>query len=85
MQNGIGQIFDLDALRADAWVAEVVYLPLETELVKAARARGHRVRDGGLMAVGQAVDSIRIITGLEPDAERMREHFLALIDGRDNP
>lgn len=85
MLHNPGIAFDLDALRADAWVAEVVYLPLETELVKAARARGHRVLDGGLMAVGQAVDSIRIITGLEPDAERMREHFLALIDGRDNP
>lgn len=79
MLHNPGIAFDLDDLRTDAWVAEVVYLPLETELVKAARARGHRVLDGGLMAVGQAVDSIRIITGLEPDAERMRQHFLTLI------
>jgi shikimate dehydrogenase len=31
------------------------------------------------MAVGQAVGAFRHFTGLEPDAERMRAHFLELI------
>jgi shikimate dehydrogenase len=31
------------------------------------------------MAVGQAVGAFRLFTGLEPDAERMRRHFLDLI------
>jgi len=79
MKEHPGIAFELDALPVDAWVAEVVYRPLETELVRRARERGHRVLDGGRMAVGQAVDSIRIITGVEPDAERMRSHFLALL------
>jgi len=70
---------DIDRLRADAWLAEVVYRPIETELVVRARSRGHRVLDGGLMAVGQAVESLRLFAGIEPDAERMRAHFDRLL------
>jgi shikimate dehydrogenase len=75
-----GVSFDIAALNARAWVADIVYLPIETELLRAARAAGHRVLDGGRMAVGQAADSIRLITGLEPDADRMRAHFLELLE-----
>lgn len=66
-------------LPAGAWISEVVYRPLETELVARARACGLRVLDGGLMAVGQAADSIRHITGLEPDRDRMRRQFEQLV------
>ncbi|SDK82787.1 shikimate dehydrogenase [Glycomyces sambucus] len=62
-------------LRPDLWVAEVVYFPLETALLTAARAAGCRVLDGGRMAVYQAVDSFRLFTGTEPDADRMLRHF----------
>jgi shikimate dehydrogenase len=79
MELSPGLPFDLAALSPSAWVAEVVYRPLETELLRRSRERGHRVLDGGMMAVGQAADSLRIITGLEPDHERMRRHFLDLI------
>lgn len=79
MLHNPGMALDLVDVAPDAWVADVVYLPLETALVRVARERGHRVLDGGLMAVGQAVDSIRIITGHEPDASRMRAHFLELV------
>src|SRR3954469_6086971 len=41
-------------LRPDLWVADIVYRPLETQLVSTARARGCRVLDGGGMAVFQA-------------------------------
>jgi len=57
------------------WVAEVVYRPLRTELVAAARARGCRVLDGGRMAVFQAADSFRLFTGRTPDTHRMLAHF----------
>ncbi|MEW2507279.1 shikimate dehydrogenase [Amycolatopsis sp. NPDC047767] len=57
------------------WVAEVVYRPLETELVRVAAARGCRVLDGGRMAVFQAADALALFTGAEPDAARMRRHF----------
>lgn len=76
-----GVSFDVMELSPGAWVADIVYVPIETELLRAARAAGHRVLDGGRMAVGQAADSIRLITGLEPDPDRMRGHFLELLDG----
>jgi shikimate dehydrogenase len=74
-----GVAFDVDRLSPGAWVAEVVYRPLETELVRRARARGLATLDGGGMAVGQAVESLRLITGLEPDADRMHAHFNELV------
>lgn len=76
-----GVAFDVDRLGPAAWVAEVVYRPLETELVRRARARGLATLDGGGMAVGQAVESLRLITGLEPDVERMHAHFNELVTG----
>ena len=60
------------------WVADVVYRPLRTELIAAASDRGCRVLDGGGMAVFQAVDSFRLFTGVEPDAERVLRHFAEL-------
>ncbi|OCP35277.1 shikimate dehydrogenase [Ensifer sp. LC163] len=60
------------------WVAEVVYFPLETELLAEARRRGCSTLDGGGMAVFQAVGAFRLFTGREPDAARMLRHFKAL-------
>lgn len=57
------------------WVAEIVYFPLETELLRQARQRGCRTLDGGGMAVFQAVGAFRLITGREADAGRMLAHF----------
>lgn len=79
MSFSAGVPFEIGMLPAAAWIADIVYLPLETELLSTARVAGHRVLDGGRMAVGQAVDSIRLITGVEPDAERMRVHFRELV------
>ncbi|MGM1058264.1 shikimate dehydrogenase [Saccharothrix sp. Mg75] len=68
-----------DLLRPDLWVADLVYRPLATGLVRAARARGCRVLDGGGMAVFQAVDAFALFTGVEPDADRMTRHFTELV------
>lgn len=68
-----------ELLRRDLWVADIVYRPLETELVATARAAGARVLDGGGMAVFQAVDAFRLFTGIEPEADRMLAHFGALV------
>ncbi len=62
-------------LHPGLWVAEIVYFPLETELLRAARAIGCRTLHGGGMAVFQAVDAFRLFTGITPDAERMLRHF----------
>lgn len=82
MREHPGTAVPPEILRPDLWVAEVVYFPLETELLAAARKAGCRVLDGGRMAVYQAVDSFRLFTGLEPDADRMLRHFDALASQR---
>jgi len=74
-----GAPLDLSLLEARHWVADIVYRPIDTELVREARAKGCQVLDGGRMAVGQAADAFRIFTGLEPDPDRMRSHFLELV------
>lgn len=78
-----GVPLDLALLEPRHWVADIVYRPIDTELIRAARAKGCAVLDGGRMAVAQAADSFRIFTGLEPDAERMRAHFLDLVAAED--
>jgi shikimate dehydrogenase len=65
-------------LRPSLWVAEIVYFPLETELLRAAKRIGCRTLDGGGMAVFQAVEAFRLFTGRQPDAERMLRHFAAM-------
>ncbi|MCR6482929.1 shikimate dehydrogenase [Amycolatopsis sp. OK19-0408] len=67
-------------LRPDLWVAEVVYRPLDTELVRTARALGAPVLDGGRMAVYQAAEAFALFTGVEPDSARMLRHFAALTE-----
>ena len=65
-------------LRPELWVAEIVYFPLETELLREARRTGCRTLDGGGMAVFQAVEAFRLFTGILPDAERMLRHFASM-------
>ena len=64
-----------ELLRPQLWVADIVYLPLETELLASARAVGCRTMGGGGMAVFQAADAFRLFTGIAPDVERMIRHF----------
>ncbi|AJY39497.1 shikimate dehydrogenase [Burkholderia humptydooensis] len=68
-----------ELLRSDLWVADIVYFPLENELIRTARALGCRTLPGGGMAVYQAADAFEIFTGRPPDAERMFGHFQALV------
>ncbi|MFB4280311.1 MULTISPECIES: shikimate dehydrogenase [unclassified Nonomuraea] len=68
-----------ELLHPGLWVADIVYRPLETELLKQARALGCRTLDGGGMVVFQAVHAFRLFTGREPDAERMLAHLTDLI------
>jgi len=68
-------------LRPALWVAEIVYFPLETELLRVARALGCRTRDGGGMAVFQAAEAFRLFTGITPDPDRMLRHFASMSSG----
>jgi shikimate dehydrogenase len=75
MHGHPGSALPTELLRSDLWVSDVVYFPLETELVATARSRGCRVLPGGGMAVHQAVGAFEYFTGRTPDAGRMTRHF----------
>jgi shikimate dehydrogenase len=79
MPSTPGRPFRVELLRPTMWLAEVVYVPLETELLKAARRIGCRTIDGGHMAVGQALRAFELFTGRQPDAARMDAHFRRLV------
>ncbi|MGR4043224.1 shikimate dehydrogenase [Pseudomonas sp. JDS08PS003] len=70
-----GMPVPVELLRADLWVAEIVYFPLETELLRNARALGCRTLDGGTMAVFQAVKAFELFSGRSADPQRMLAHF----------
>ena len=79
MKTHPGMPLPAEWLRPELWIAEIVYFPLETELLRAARTLGCRTLDGGGMAVFQAVDAFRLFTDAEPDPQRMLEHFAAMV------
>ncbi len=65
-----------DLLRADATVFDTVYRPLETRLLREAKAHGCRVQDGLEMLVQQAVEQVRLWSGRTPSASALREAAL---------
>lgn len=73
----------VDAIEKRHFVADVIYTPLETALIRAARGRGARVLTGGGMCVFQAAEAFRLFTGIAPDTGRMRRLFDALAAARD--
>ncbi|MBV4534063.1 shikimate dehydrogenase [Pseudomonas sp. SWRI107] len=70
-----GMPLPANLLHARLWVAEIIYFPLETELLRRARALGCKTLDGGTMAVFQAVKAFELFSGRQADAERMQAHF----------
>jgi shikimate dehydrogenase len=77
-----GLPLDPALLRSDLWVSEVVYFPIETALLKAARAAGCPTADGGGMAVGQAVGAFKLFTGIEPNTLRMDAHLRTMVSNQ---
>jgi shikimate dehydrogenase len=65
-------------LHPSLWVADVIYFPAETELLRAARRLGCRTMNGGSMAVFQAVEAFHAFTGRRADPGRMYRHFQEL-------
>jgi shikimate dehydrogenase len=58
---------DLGRLRREAAVADLVYAPLETPLLAAARAGGHATADGLGMLLYQAVRGFQLWFGVRPE------------------
>ena len=70
-----GTPLDAELLHPGLWVADIVYFPLETALLKAAGSRGCKVLPGSGMAVFQAVRAFELFTGRAADPARMRATF----------
>jgi len=66
---------DPNVLHAGLWVADVIYRPLETALIRAARKKGCAVLDGGRMVVGQAAAAFELFTGIPADPDHMLAAF----------
>lgn len=72
-----GMPFAAELLRRQHWVAEIIYFPEETELLRVARALGCRNLAGTGMAIGQAVRAFELFTGRKSDMAAMAGHFAA--------
>jgi shikimate dehydrogenase len=77
MEKYPGVPFETAWLRPHQWVADIVYFPAETELLRRARAIGCRTLAGNGMAIFQAIKAFELFTGLQPDRAAMAQHFEA--------
>ncbi len=78
MKNHPGLPIEESWLESHHWVADIVYMPLVTELLALATRIGCRTLPGGGMTVFQAAAAFKLFCGIEPDAERMSSHFTEL-------
>ncbi len=66
-----GSPVDADLLRPGLWVADIVYRPVMTPLLRHAQRTGCRTLTGAGMAVHQAADAFELITGQPAHREAM--------------
>jgi len=81
MKNHPGLPIEESWLEPRHWVADIVYMPLKTELLALATHLGCRTLPGGGMTVFQAAAAFKLFCGIEPDADRMSAHFTELCIG----
>ena len=74
-----GTSIPIELLQPKHWVADIVYFPLETELLREALRRGCRTLDGSGMVVFQAAAAFDIFTGLTADRDRMLKSFVDFV------
>lgn len=83
MHKHPGTPLDPDLLESRHWFAEIIYFPLETELLRIARLKGCRTVDGIGMVVHQAARAFELYTdGLPADARRMTAHVMRILERR---
>ncbi|MFZ0139516.1 MAG: shikimate dehydrogenase [Aeromicrobium sp.] len=80
MADHPGSPIPAELLQPSLWVADIVYRPLMTELLQAARATGCRTLDGAGMAVHQAADSFELITGRPAHRDAMFRDFDEMVE-----
>lgn len=79
-----GTAFEPGLMSAKQWLADIIYFPLETELLKHARDNGQRVANGVSMVVGQAAGAFQMFTGLMPDRYQMLDRLMNEIGKEQN-
>lgn len=79
MDGHPGMAFDPDQLAPACWVADIIYFPRQTELLKRAASRRLRTMDGSGMAIFQAAAAFHLITGKTASPERMSAQFKQLV------
>jgi shikimate dehydrogenase len=70
-----GMPVDEALLHAGLWVADAVYSPLHTPLLKAAQAKGARTMTGRELAIWQAADAFELFTGFAPPVAAIGDAF----------
>ena len=73
-----GSAVPLAVLHAGLWIADVIYAPAETVLLRTARTLGCETLDGTRMLVVQAARAFELFTGCRADIARMLQHFREL-------
>ncbi|CAN7684139.1 shikimate dehydrogenase [Neorhizobium sp. LjRoot104] len=81
MAKSPGMAVPASFLNAEMWVADIIYFPLETELLRAAGALGARTLSGEPMAIFQAVRALELFTGLKADPQAMKVTFASFNKG----
>lgn len=72
-----GTPMPIDWLHAEHWVSDIIYFPMETAFLKAARDKGCKAANGAGMAVWQASRSFEHFTGVAADPGMMRRTFVS--------
>jgi shikimate dehydrogenase len=75
MKGYPGVPIDPAVVRPSQFVADVIYTPLDSELVLAARRKGCRAMNGSGMCVHQAAEAFRHFADCTPDIPRMKRTF----------
>ncbi len=83
MRKHTGTPLPPELLESRHWFSEIIYFPLETELLRIARQKGCHTVDGLGMVVHQAARAFELYTGgLPADARRMAAHVTETLNRR---
>jgi shikimate dehydrogenase len=79
MAGGVLFEWPIGAAPANAVVADIVYRPLETDLLRTARARGLKTVDGLGMLIHQGALAFELWFGVMPDTKKARQRLMAAL------
>jgi shikimate dehydrogenase len=85
MRTHPGLPLPAELLHRGLWVADIVYMPVETALLRAARSAGLRAVGGTAMCAFQAAAAFHLFTGRTPDTARMLRQLDVLLTERAGP